>query len=178
MDRNLILLIAAGALGIILLSLAMNQGLFPGTAPPAPADAESQTDNPDAEQAKAMVARALEYMDEHGTPSLIEKVNADAPEFHEGEFYVFVLDSAGTIVAHPIDPQWVGMDDQTGRDADGNAFLARMATAAADSPDGSWFNYRWPNPVTKEVSNKSSWIVMRDSHVVGVGIYPEEEQEN
>ena len=175
MNRNLILLIAAGALGIILLFFAMNQGSFPGMAPPAPADTESHAESPDAEQAKAMVAQALEYMDQHGTPALIEKVNADAPEFHQGELYVFVLDNAGTIMAHPIDPSFIGVDDQTGKDADGNAFLARMAAAAAGNPDGSWFDYRWPNPVTGKASKKSSWIVMRDDHVVGVGIYLKEE---
>lgn len=175
MNRNLILLIAAGALGIVLLSLAMNQGFFQKMTPSGPADTESHAESSDAEQAKAMVAQALEYMDKHGTPALLEKVNAGAPEFHQGELYVFVLDSAGTIVAHPIDPGFVGVGDQTGRDADGNAFLARMATAAANNPDGSWFDYRWPNPVTEEVSTKSSWIVMRDNHVVGVGIYLEDE---
>ncbi|MCY4610323.1 MAG: cache domain-containing protein [Gammaproteobacteria bacterium] len=175
MNRNLILLIAAGALGIILLSLATKQGSFLGMTPPAPADTESHAESPDAEQAKAMVAQALEYTDQHGISALIETVNAAAPEFHQGEFYVFVLDNAGTIVAHPIDPSWVGVDDQTGTDADGNAFLARMAAAAAGNPDGSWFDYRWPNPVTGEVATKSSWIVMRDDHVVGVGIYLEEE---
>lgn len=175
MNRNLILLLAAGALGVILLSLAMNQNSFLGMTPSTPADTQNQAENADAEQAKAMVARALEYMDEHGTAALIEKVNAGAPEFHQGQFYVFVLDNAGTIVAHPIDPSWVGVSDETGTDADGNAFLARMAAAAAENPDGSWFDYRWPHPVTEEVATKSSWIVMRDDHVVGVGIYLEDE---
>lgn len=175
MNRNLILLIAAGALGIILLSLAMKPGSFPGMTPTASTDAQSQPESADAEVAKAMVAQALEYMDEHGTAALLEKVNAAAPEFHQGQFYVFVLDNAGTIVAHPIDPDWVGVTDEIGRDADGNVFLARMAAAAAENPDGSWFDYRWPHPITKEVGTKSSWITMRDDHVVGVGIYLEEE---
>ena len=175
MNRNLILLLAAGALGIILLSLAMNQGSFLGMTPSTPANTQSQDDSADAQQAKAMVARALEYMDKHGTAALLEKVNAADPEFHQGQFYVFVLDNAGTIVAHPIDPSWVGVTDETGRDADGNVFLARMAAAAAENPDGSWFDYRWPHPITKEVGTKSSWITMRDNHVVGVGIYLEEE---
>lgn len=175
MNRNLILLIAVGALGIVLLSLAMNQGSFLGMAPPGPADAESHAESPGAKQAKAMVARALEYMDEHGISALIEKVNAAAPEFREDPFYVVVLDSSGTVVAHPVDPDLVGMDDETGRDADGNAFAARMAAAAAGSPDGSWFDFRWWHPVTGKASTKSSWIVMRDDHVVGVGFHPEGE---
>ncbi|MDE0152952.1 MAG: cache domain-containing protein [Gammaproteobacteria bacterium] len=175
MNRNLILLIAAGALGLILIAVAMKPGSFPETTSPELPDAQSQTESADATAAKAMVARALEYLDEHGTAALIEKVNAAAPEFHQGQFYVFVLDNAGTIVAHPIDPDWVGITDETGRDADGNAFLARMAAAAAENPDGSWFDYRWPHPATKEVGTKSSWVVMRDDHVVGVGIYLEEE---
>lgn len=173
MNRNLILLLAAGALGIILIAVAMKPGSFPGMAPSAPPDAQSQAESADAAAAKAMVARALEYMGQHGTAALIERVNAAAPEFHQGQFYVFILDKAGTIAAHPIDPDWVGVTDETGRDADGNVFLARMAAAAAENPDGSWFDYRWPHPVTKEVGTKSSWIVMRDDHVVGVGIYLE-----
>ena len=171
MNRNLILLIAAGALGLILVSLAVNRGHLPGMAPHVPADTQSLTDTAAAAAAKAMVAQALAYMDKHGTAALIEAVNADVPAFHEGEFYVFVLDSAGTIVAHPIDSRWVGVGDRTGRDADGHMFLARMAATATENPDGSWFGYRWPHPITGKASAKSSWVVMRDNHVVGVGIY-------
>ena len=175
MNRNLILLIAAGALGIILLSLAMKPGSFPEMAPSAPLNTQNQAESADETAAKSMVAQALEYVDQHGMAALIEKVNAASPEFHQGQFYVFVLDNAGTIVAHPIDPSWVGVTDEIGRDADGNVFLARIAAAAAENPDGSWFDYRWPHPITKEVGTKSSWITMRDDHVVGVGIYLEEE---
>lgn len=175
MNRNLILLLAAGALGIILLSLAMKPGSFPGMTPPMPPDTQNQAESADAKAAKAMVARAVEYMDEHGTAALIERVNAAAPEFHYGEHYVFIMDNTATIVAHPINPAWVGVDDETGRDADGNRFFAQMVAAAAENPDGTWFNYRWPNPVTGKVATKSSWVVMRDDHLIGVGIYLEEE---
>ena len=175
MNRNLILLLAAGALGIILLSLAMKPGSFPGMTPPMLPDTQNQAESADAKAAKAMMVRAVEYMDQHGTAALIEKVNAAAPEFHYGEHYVFVMDNTATIVAHPINPAWVGVGDETGRDADGNPFFAQMVAAAAENPDGTWFNYRWPNPVTGEVATKSSWVVMRDDHLIGVGIYLEEE---
>ncbi len=175
MNRNIILLIAAGTLGVILVSFAMKQGSFLGMAPPVPADTENHAENPDAAQAKAMIAQALEYTDQHGISALIEKVNAAAPEFHYGEHYVFILDNTATIVAHPINPAWIGVGDDTGRDADGNPFFAQMVAAAVENPDGTWFNYRWPNPVTGEVATKSSWVVMRDDHLIGVGIYLEEE---
>lgn len=175
MKRNLILLLAAGALGILLLSIITDQSPLPGETSNSSTDSQDRVENPAAEQAQAMVAQAIEYMDEHGTAALIEKVNADAAEFHQGELYVFVLDRVGTIVAHPINPSWVGADDQIFRDADGNAFLARMAKAATDSPDGSWFDYRLVNPVTEEASDKSSWVVMRDNHIIGSGIYSKPE---
>lgn len=175
MNRNLILLLAAGALGIILLSLAMKPGSFPGMTPSASPDTQNQTESADATAAKAMVARALEYVDQHGTAALIEKVNAADPEFHYGEHYVFILDNTATIVAHPINPSWIGVDDDTGRDADGNPFFAEMVAAATGNPGGTWFNYRWPNPVTGEVATKSSWVVMHDDHLIGVGIYLQEE---
>lgn len=165
MNRNLTLLIIAGVTGVALLALAMNQTSFES----------SDHESADAKQARAMVSRALEYMSRHGGSALVEKVNADAaPEFHEGELYVFVLDNTGAILAHPIDAGLAGMDDQAVKDADGNTFLARMASMTADNPDGSWFDYRWSNPVTGKAAMKSSWIVARDGYVVGVGIYPEE----
>ena len=57
MNRNLIFLLAAGALGIILLSLAMKPGSFPGMTLPMPPDTQNQPESADATAAKAMMAR-------------------------------------------------------------------------------------------------------------------------
>ena len=188
MKRNLILLIAAGAVGVILLFLALNQWGMKDSTPeeklevaPSPSPALNQeamrdyTPEQALAQAQAMVARAVEYMDEHGIASLIEKVNADSSEFHDGEFYVFVMANTGSIVAHPIDPNLVGMPVKQVKDPDGKPFLRRLVKAATRNPDGSWVDYRWVNPVTDEAADKSSWLVMKSGHIIGSGVYSKSE---
>lgn len=170
MKRNLILLVAAGALGVILLSLVTDQPFLPGE-PPVSTDSRDRAENSAAEHAQEMVARALAYLDEHGAAALAEKINADAPEFRDGEIYVFVLDHEGTIVAHPIYPDMVGMTAEQVKDPEGNIFITGLVEAATGDPDGGWAHYRWVNPMTGEAADKSSWVVMRDHHIVGSGIY-------
>ncbi len=172
MKRDLILPAAIGALGIVFAPLTMNQVSFPGaTLSTAIASGHAHVDHPDAARAQAMVNQALKHLDERGASSLIEKVNAAGPEFHQGEIYVFVLSRDGTIVAHPIDPSLVGKGPQEHTDSAGNAFLVEMAATAASHPDGTWVDYRWWNPVTEKEEPKSSWVMMRDGHIVGAGVY-------
>ena len=157
MKRKSVLLMVAGALGILLLSLAMNQG--------------PMNDAP-AQQAKAMVAHAVEHVDEHGIASLIRKVNAGDIEFHDGELYVFVMDRTGTVAAHPIDSNLVGRTAEQVKDPHGNTFIMAMVEAATSDPDGSWVDYHWTHPVSGKTSEKSSWLVMKDGHIIGSGVYP------
>lgn len=161
MNRNLVLLFIAAAIGTVILYFAFSgQGLWK---------------DPVAEQAETVVDRALAYMDEHGAAALIEKVNADTAEFREGEAYVFVLDEAGILLAHPTNSDQVGMTAFQSQGPDGDNFAATLVKSATDYPEGSTVHYRRTDPNTGEASEKSVWLVMRDGHIVGGNILSKSE---
>ena len=132
-------------------------------------DAESD-DRGTAEEAQDMVARAIAYYDEMGAEAALAKFNADpAPEFLDRDLYIFVYGPDDTIVAHGVDPSLLGRTYSSFTDVDGKRFGEEMRQTA--SADGTWVDYKWKNPATAEVEQKSSWLVLHDDHHFGVGIY-------
>ena len=123
-----------------------------------------------AEEAQDMVARAIAYYDEMGTEAALAKFNTDpAPEFLDRDLYVFVYGLNDAIVAHGVDPSLLGRTYSSFTDVDGKQFGEEMRQTA--SVDGTWVDYKWINPATGEVEQKSSWLVLHDGHLFGVGIY-------
>lgn len=139
---------------------------FLAFAPAASADGHAGS----AEEAQAMVARAIAHYDAVGTEAALATFNDDpAPEFADGDLYVFVFGPDGAIVAHGVDPSALGRKLEDLEDADGKRFGEEMLATA--SMDGTWVDYKWTNPVSGEIEPKSSWIVLHDGHLFGVGIY-------
>ena len=123
-----------------------------------------------AAEAQDMVARAIALYDEMGASEAMAKLTADpAPEFRDRDLYVFVYDPRGVLVAHGVDPQVVGrlcldLVDETGKRP-----CFEMWERADEN--GVWVDYRWPNPVSGQIEDKSSWMVRHDGYLFGVGIY-------
>ncbi len=135
-------------------------------ATPAAASGDRGT----AEEAQAMVARAIAHYDEMGAEAALARFNADpAPEFLDRDLYIFVYGSEDAIVAHGVDPSLLGRTYSSFTDVDGKRFGEEMRRTA--SADGTWVDYKWINPATGEVEQKSSWLVLHDGHLFGVGIY-------
>ncbi len=123
-----------------------------------------------AEEAQIMVGQAVAYFDEVGARKAFTKFSDDpAPMFLKGDLYVFVIDGNGTIVAHGVDPSLIGRDATQLEDVDGKKFGQEMLSEA--SMDGTWVDYKWKDPLTDAIEPKSSWVVLHDGYVFGVGIY-------
>ena len=41
----------------------------------------------------------------------------------------------------------------------------------ANGPGSGWVNYKWPNPLTNKIEDKSSYVEKMGDYFVGVGIY-------
>ena len=123
-----------------------------------------------AEEARAMVADAIAYYDEVGADVAFARFTDDpAPRFRDRDLYVFVLDEDDVLVAHGIEPARIGQTTVGIMDADGTDI--GMALRDAASAEGGWADYRWPNPATGDIEPKSSWVILHDGYVFGVGIY-------
>ena len=123
-----------------------------------------------AEEAQDMVARAIAYYDEMGAEAAVARFNADpAPEFLDRDLYIFVIGPEGTVVAHGVDSSLLGVALASFIDADGKEFGEEIGLMA--SAEGAWVDYKWKNPVSVEIEQKSSWIVAHDGHIFGAGVY-------
>ena len=123
-----------------------------------------------AEEAQAMVGEAVAYFDEVGAEKAFATFSDDqASMFRDGDLYVFVFDGDGTIVSHGVDESLIGVDATQLADVDGKKFVQEMLSDA--SMDGTWVDYKWEDPMTGEIEPKSSWVVLHDGYVFGVGIY-------
>jgi signal transduction histidine kinase len=55
------------------------------------------------------------------------------------------------------------------KDQDGK-FLIRELSDVAKKGNG-WVDYKWPNPLTKLIEAKSSYVERMGDYFVGVGVY-------
>lgn len=126
--------------------------------------------NGTADEAKAMVEKAVKLLETEGKDKAYAAFNDKAGSFVDRDLYVFVLSFEGVIVAHGANSALIGKSLLNVKDADGKAFFQDMIAMAKGAGSG-WMDYKWPNPTTKKVEAKSSFIKKVGDVIVGVGIY-------
>lgn len=134
---------------------------------PAALSAEKGT----AEEASAMVKKAITYLKANGKDkAFAEFSNVSNLQFHDRDLYLFVYDMNGINVAHGNNPKMVGKNLLEMKDGDGKPII-RSFIEVANSKGKGWVDYKWPNPVTKALEPKSSYIEKVDDLIIGCGIY-------
>lgn len=90
--------------------------------------------------------------------------------------YIFVMDTAYTLVVDPPFPELEGVNVYEYQDANGKYLFQEFMTVANEQGEG-WVDYMWPKPGDTAQSAKSSYIkkvVVDDKpYIVGMGIYLE-----
>ena len=76
----------------------------------------------------------------------------------------------GNCVAHGARPALIGKNLMGLKDQDGK-YLVRELIEIANGQGSGWINYKWPNPLTNKIEDKSSYVEKMGDYVVGVGIY-------
>ena len=118
----------------------------------------------------AMVEKGLAFLQKNGKDALIQEVNNKNPEFIKGDVYLAVRALDGTQLAHPMNPKLIGKNMVVLPDADGKLFRKEIVDMAAAKGKG-WVDYRYNNPVTKEIEKKSTYFVKAGDVIVEAGIY-------
>jgi len=122
-------------------------------------------------EAVAMVHRVQRMFAEKGAQATFEAIDdPKAAEFHDRDLYVFAYTLDGTCVAHGVRPALIGMNLMAIKDADGN-HLIREIVQITERKGSGWVDYKWPDPVTDRIENKSSYVERMGKYVIGVGVY-------
>jgi signal transduction histidine kinase len=125
-------------------------------------------DNP--ADAIALVEKGISYIQKNSKDDLIKEINNKNPEFINGGIYLYIRAMDGTTLAHPINPKLVGKNLITLPDGNGKLFRKEIVELAKTKGKG-WVDYRFNNPVTKEMENKSTYIVRSGDVILEAGIY-------
>lgn len=94
----------------------------------------------------------------------------NTPEFHDRDLYPFIYDMNGVNVAHGAKPVLVGKNLIGLKDQDGKLLIQDMLDIANTTGNG-WYDYKWPNPITNKIEDKSSYVEKMGDYMVGVGVY-------
>jgi len=119
------------------------------------------------DEAKAMAIKAADYLKANGPEKVFSEFNAKDGTWHDRDLYVLVRDSKGVMVANGENHGLFGKNVLDLKDPDGKAFQREKLTIT----DAGWINYRWLNPISRQVEPKSQYVIRVGDYLVGVGAY-------
>ncbi|HJV53343.1 MAG TPA: cache domain-containing protein [Noviherbaspirillum sp.] len=137
----------------------------------APAIAASDKGTP--EEAVALVKKVIAYYKANGKDKTFAEVNAQNPEFKYKDLYVFgsIVKEGAPLAAHGANPKMVGKDMTMLKDAEGFPFAKRIIEIGNSKGGKGWVDYKWPNPVTKVIEQKSTYVERVDDVYFACGVY-------
>ena len=122
------------------------------------------------DEAKAMVDKAAAYFDANGKEKALKEFNNPQGQFVKGELYVFAWDMNGTNIAHPINPKQVGVNVLDVPDVDGK-FFRKEGMELVKKSGTAWVDYKFKNPKTNKVEQKTTYLKKVGDIVLGCGAY-------
>lgn len=131
--------------------------------------AHAATGKGTADEATAMLGKAAAHYQSVGRDQALKDFSSKGNGWQDRDLYVFCMDDAGKNTAHGANAGLIGRDLSGLKDADGKLFVAELLTTGKNG--GGWVDYRWPNPTTKKVERKSSYVKQIGSDICGIGIY-------
>jgi signal transduction histidine kinase len=120
------------------------------------------------EEAQALLDRAVALVESEGEEKALAVFNDRKGAFVDRDLYVFCMGPEYKITAH-IDVGMRGLDVATLKDPDGKELGREMIKTALRG--GGSVEYRWVNPISKEVEPKISFLKPAGNQYCGVGAY-------
>ena len=124
------------------------------------------------EQAKTMVEKAIAYAKANGPEKAYKEFNTPGSPFFDGELYIFAYDMQGNNLALGANPKMTGKNLLELKTADGKFYVKDFIEIIKAKGEG-WYDYKWTNPETKKLQDKTSFIkkIPGADAFVGCGIY-------
>ncbi len=121
-------------------------------------------------EAEAMVKKAVAFFNANGEQKAFAQFSDPNGKFVQGDLYIFVYDLTGKCVAHGGNPKMIGKDLIDLKDSDGKAFVKERIELAKTKGKG-WQNYKFTNPVSKSIEDKTAYIEKAGNFIFGCGAY-------
>ncbi|NVD98114.1 cache domain-containing protein [Massilia sp. BJB1822] len=127
-----------------------------------------------ADEAVAMVKRAGAFLEKNGREKAITAFNDSKGEFIKGDLYVFMFgmngEERGVALAHGQNAKMVNKN-LTELNAGGVYPIKEFLKLAGSAAGKGWVSYKWPNSISKNMEDKSTYVEKYGDVLIGVGIY-------
>ena len=150
------------------ISLALAALMFAIGLPAAAQDKSKGTDK----EAIAMVDKAVAHIKKVGREKAFADFNNKSGAFTDRDLYVVVYDMKGKVLAHGANDKMIGRDVLDLRDTDGKYFVKERVEMMSKGPSANgWQDYKFMNPVSKQIEPKKMYLQRYEDLIVGCGIY-------
>jgi len=122
------------------------------------------------DEAVAMVKKAIEFINANGNEKAFNEFSNPNGKFIDRDLYVIVYDMNGRCLAHGQQKDRVGKELLNDRDGDGKEYM-KERMMLMKKQQTAWQNYKFMNPVSKQVEPKSMYIERHKDLIVGCGVY-------
>jgi len=123
------------------------------------------------DEAKALVEKAAEYLRANGKDKAVAEFNNPKGAFIDRDLYIVMANlSDGVRVAHGANPRMVGKSLLDFKDVEGKAYGVEIINIAKSQGSG-WVDYKFSNPLTRKIANKTSYVLKVDDFVIFCGAY-------
>ncbi len=119
------------------------------------------------DEAKALAEKAAAYLKDNGFDKACPVFHDKNGGFQDRDLYVTVQDNKGNMACHGTTPALEGKNMLNLKDVDGKAFNLEIQAIK----DTGWVEFKWINPVSKQVEPKRVYQIRVGEYLVGVGAY-------
>ena len=123
-----------------------------------------------APEAEAMVKKAIALIKADGKDRAFGEINNPKGKFVDRDLYIFVYDMSGKCVAHGFNQKMIGKDLIEMKDSDGKFYVKERVEIVKTKGKG-WQDYKYTNPLSKKIEQKTAYIEKADDLIVGCGAY-------
>jgi cytochrome c len=125
-----------------------------------------------AAEATAMVQKAIAHIKKVGREKAFAEFDNKNGAFTDRDLYVVVYDMKGKVLAHGANDKMIGKDVIELRDSDGKYFVKERVEMMSKGPEAKgWQDYKFMNPVSRQIEPKSMYLQRFEDLIVGCGIY-------
>ncbi|MGO9136416.1 MAG: cache domain-containing protein [Syntrophales bacterium] len=123
-----------------------------------------------AKEAKGMLDKAVAYYKANGKDKAFAAFNDQKGQFVKEDLYIYVLDPNGVVVSHGANAKLIGQKLNDLKDSDGKKFIQAILDEAKAKGKGT-MDYKWTNPTSKKVENKSTFFEKVGDMIILCGYY-------
>jgi cytochrome c len=122
------------------------------------------------QEAEALVKKAIAEIKAVGKDKALAEISNPKGKFIDRDLYIFVYDMDGKCVGHGFNQKMIGKDLVQMKDPDGKFYVKERIEIIKTKGKG-WQDYKFTNPLSKKIENKTAYIEGIDGLIVGCGVY-------